>query len=199
MPGGNPETRVRILNAAWSLLEAARGREVRMGDIAKAAGVSRQALYLHFPTRAELLVATTHHVDAVKDVDARLMPSRTAQTGVERLSAFIEAWGAYIPEIYGVGKALMALQDTDEAAKLAWGGRMQALKHGCRAAVDALARDGRLAREHTAEQATDLLWTLLSVRNWEHLTLDCGWPQPRYVAQMKRLAHRAIVSVDGAG
>ncbi len=194
MSSGNPETRRRILSAAWRLLEAVQGQEVRMTDIAKAAGVSRQALYLHFPTRLDLLVATTHHIDAVKGIDARLAASRAAETGTDRLDAFIAAWAGYIPEIYGVGRALMGMRDTDAAARSAWDDRMQALRHGCRAAVDALARDGRLLAHDTPDTATDLLWSLLSVRLWEHLTLDCGWRQDRYVETVTRLARQALVA-----
>ena len=193
MSSGNPETRRRILTATWRLLEAARGGEVRMTDIAREAGVSRQALYLHFPTRSELLVATTRHIDAIKDVDARLAQSRAAGTGTERLAAFIAAWGNYIPEIYGVGRALMAMRETDEAARTAWDDRMQAVREGCRAAVDALDRDGRLSSQHAPTQATDLLWTLLSVRVWEQLTIDCGWPQSLYIEKITALARQALV------
>lgn len=199
MSSGNPATRINILTAAWKLLEAAQGREVRMTDIAKEARVSRQALYLHFPTRADLLVATTRHIDDVKKVDARLVPSRSAKTGTERLDAFIEAWGNYIPEIYGVGKALMMMRDKDEAAKLAWDDRMQAVRHGCRAAVDALERDSRLPPEHSAAHATDILWTLLSVRAWEHLTIDCGWTQQLYIEKTKALARRILVNEHTVG
>lgn len=194
MSSGHPETRRRILESAWALLEASHGCEVRMSDIARDAGVSRQAVYLHFPTRADLLVATTRYIDEVKDVDARLVPSRTAKTGVARLETFIRAWGDYIPEIYGVGCALMAMGDTDDAAKTAWDGRMDALRQGCRAAVDAIDRDGRLCPDLSAEIATDLLWTLLSVRNWEHLTRDCGWPRDLYVARITALARKALLS-----
>ena len=44
MSSDNPDTRVRILNAALKLLEASQGKGVRMTDIAKEAGISRQAL-----------------------------------------------------------------------------------------------------------------------------------------------------------
>ena len=81
MSSENSETRTRILKAAWTLLEASRGRGVKMGDIASAAGVSRQAVYLHFATRADLLIATTHYVDEVNDVAGRLVASRTAASG----------------------------------------------------------------------------------------------------------------------
>lgn len=193
MSSGNPETREKILRAAWTLLEAAEGREVRMSDIAKAAGVSRQALYLHFPKRSDLLVATTRYIDDVKDVDTRLAASRSAKTGIERLAAFVDAWGNYIPEIYGAGKALMIMGDRESDARMAWDDRMRAVRDGCHAAVNALHRDGRLAAEHSVEQATDILWTLLSVRNWEQLTIDCGWSQVLYIEKTKSLARRLLV------
>ncbi len=164
-----------------------------MSDIAKAAGVSRQALYLHFPTRAELLVETTRYLDVIKNVGARLIPSRTAASGVARLDAFIEAWGGYIPEIYAGAKTLLALQDTDEAAALVWADRMRALREGCVAAVEALDQDGVLTTEHTVETATDILYTLISVRTWETLTRDRGWSQQRYIDTTKQLAHKILV------
>ncbi len=188
------ETRNRILQSAWKLLEAGSGGDVRMSDIAKEAGISRQALYLHFPNRADLLVATTRHLDEVKNVDARLAASRSASTGAERVDAFIEAWGNYIPEIYGVAKALLAMKDSDQEAKLAWNDRMQAVREGCEAAVKALARDGQLLSQLSIEQATDILWVLLSVHNWEQLTTECHWSQEQYISTMKSVARRALVS-----
>ena len=59
MSSENIETRSRILDATVNMLEEHGGVGVRMGDIAKAAGISRQAVYLHFASRAELLVAAT--------------------------------------------------------------------------------------------------------------------------------------------
>jgi len=193
MSSENIETRVRILNAAWKLLEAGQGSGVRMSDIAKAAGISRQAVYLHFPTRAELLIATTRHLDEVKNVDAKLMASRNAATGLERLEAFIEAWGNHIPEVYGVAKALLAMKDTDDAARLAWNDRMQAVRHGCQAAVKMLKKDGALSPEISVKEATDILWSLLSVQTWEQLTCECGWSQRHYVKTMKEFARKALV------
>lgn len=196
MSSDKPDTRSRILEAAWKLLEDGGGSGVRMSDIAKAAGISRQALYLHFPSRADLLVATTRHLDTVKDVDGRLAVSRAAASGVARLDAFVAMWAAYIPEIYGVGKALMAMQETDDEARLAWSDRMNAVREGCAAAVDALAADGALAQNLTADKATDLLWTLLSVRNWEQLTRECGWSQEDYSAGIALAARRCLLRPD---
>ena len=193
MSSENIETRTRILDATVRMLEQHGGRGVRMGDIAKAAGISRQAVYLHFPSRAELLVAATRYLDEVLDVDRRLAPSRAATSGVERLALYIECWGNYIPDIYAVAKALLLAQDSDDAAAAAWKDRMLAMRDGCRAAIHALHSDGTLAPEWKPQIATDALWTMLSVQNWENLTSECGWSTRQYVNRMKILAKRAFV------
>ena len=195
MSRDSSDTRVRILNCTWNLLES-RDKKVRMSDIAKEVGISRQALYLHFPTRAELLIATTRHIDSVKNVDARLADSRAATSGRDRLASFIGAWGGYIPEIHGLSVALRSMRDSDAEAAAAWDDRMLAVRHGCAAAVAALAADKMLRSDLNEEVATDLLWTLLSVENWERLVRDCGWPQTDYEGQIARLAEAALLGED---
>ena len=193
MSSNNIETRDRILDATVHMLVEHGGKGVRMGDIAKETGISRQAVYLHFASRTELLVAATRYLDEKLDVDNRLAPSRAAKSGVERLALYIECWGNYIPDIYGVAKALMVAQDTDEAAAAAWKNRMLAMRDGCRAAIEALYRDGDLAVGWTRPKATDALWTMLLVPNWENLTVECGWSTKDYVRWMKAVAKRTFV------
>jgi AcrR family transcriptional regulator len=193
MSSENIETRTRILQATVQMLEGGGGRGVRMGDIAAAAGISRQAVYLHFASRTELLVAATKYLDEVLGSDRRLAPSRTATSGVKRLELYIESWGRYIPQIYSVAKGLMLAQDTDEAAAAAWKDRMLAMRDGCRAAIEALHADGSLASEWTPRRATDALWTMLLVPNWENLTIECGWSTQQYIRWMKTLAKRTFV------
>lgn len=192
MSSEHQNTRTRILSAALKLLEA--GEKTRMTDIARTAGISRQALYLHFETRADLLIATTRFLDELNDSEAMLAESRAAETGVERLSAYIEAWGGHIPVVYKVAKPIMLMAETDEAAKAAWDERMGAMRHGCAAAVDALANDGRLRSEFDAETATDILWAQLSIPTWEALTQERGWSQTDYVARQKLIAKRLLVA-----
>ncbi len=187
------ETRTRILEATQRLMEEHYGKGVSMSVIAKAAGISRQAVYLHFSSRADLLVATTQHIDHVLGVDERLAPSRGATTGVERLDAYVEFWGNYIPEIYGVAKALLLVQETDEAAAIAWKDRMMAVREGCQAAIDALERDRMLGTEWSNRKATDLFWAMLSVRNWEQLTFECGWSTLQYIEGIQALSKSTFV------
>lgn len=193
MSSESNETRTRILEATVRVMEKSGGRGVRMGDIAKESGISRQAVYLHFASRTELLIAATLYRGDLLDVEGRLAPSRAAATGVERLRLYIEFWGNFIPEIYSVAKPLMMAQDTDEAAAAAWRDRMLAMRDGCRAAIEALHADGTLAPEWTRPKAIDALWTMLLVPNWEHLTIDCGWSTKQYIRWMQTLARRTFV------
>ncbi|WP_417309414.1 TetR/AcrR family transcriptional regulator [Devosia sp.] len=185
-------TRARALDATVKLLEDQGPAAVRMADIARSAGISRQALYLHFPNRADLLVAATRHIDQRNDLDARLAPSRAA-TGPARLDAYIAFWADYLPLIAGVGRALIALADTDEAARLAWSDRMAAHREGCAAAIAALHSAGALAAHLTESRATDLLWMLLQLENWLHLTNTCGWSQADYLAVMQQSARDMLM------
>ena len=164
-----------------------------MRDVAAAAGVSRQAVYLHFSSRAELMVATARYGDQVQGLDDRLQRFREATTGVDLLDAFIDFWGNYLPEIYGIARAMLLAKDADEAVAAAWDDRMGSVRGGCREIVEALDRDGTLAPEWSPDEAVDLLWTLLSIRNWEDLTSDCGWSTGQYVERLQRLAKQTLV------
>lgn len=174
-------------------MEEKEGAGVTMLDIARAAGISRQAVYLHFESRSDLLIATTRYLDDVLELDKRYKVVQESSSGVERLETFIEFWGNYIPNIYGIAKALLAALETDEAAAAAWNDRMDAVKGGCRTIIEALREDECLCDEWSVDEATDLLWTLLSVRNWEQLTIASKWSTREYILSMQALAKRSFV------
>ncbi len=193
MSSDNLRTRERILEATLELLQTGTHSATRISDIAKKAGISRQGLYLHFSNRAELLIEATRYIERRNAINAVLTPSRDAPSGLERVDSYIVAWSGFLPKIEGLAKALIAMSETDAAAEQAWNGRMQAMREGCAAAVAALARDGRLSPEFSQEQATDILWTLLSVPNWIQLRESCGWSQDAYCSMMQLLARKMLL------
>lgn len=194
MSSQRAETRNRILEATWHLMEKHHGAGISMAAIAKEAGVSRQALYLHFASRVELISATVHYVDEVKGLNERFKQFESAQSGLELLDACIDVWGNYIPEIYGIAKALLTSRDTDEAAALAWDDCMGCLRHACQQTIEALAQEQKLKAGWSTTAATDLFWTILSIQTWEQLTKDCGWSNAQYVEAMKRQARQTFVA-----
>jgi len=195
MSSPEPETRERILKETWHLMEKSQGQGVRLQDIANAAGVSRQAVYMHFGSRAGLLIATTHYLDKTLKLDERVQPYRNAPTAIEALDAFIEFWVNYIPDIYGLAKALLAARETDEDAAVAWEDRMKAVRSGCQRVVERLNQEGLLAADWSVDEATDFFWALLSVRNWENLTLACGWTNAQFIERTKQILRATLVKV----
>ncbi len=193
MSSKNTDTRTRILEVTWRLMEQHRGQGVRMSDIAKAAGISRQAVYLHFGSRTELMIATVHYVDEVKGLNERLKQFQAAKTGIELLEECVEFWGNYIPEIYGLAKALLSTRETDEATAAAWNGCISCLRDACREIIETLDREGILAPEWSPDEATEMFWTLISVHNWEQLTIECGWSTTQYINWMKTLLMRTFI------
>jgi AcrR family transcriptional regulator len=186
-----PHTPARIVAAARTLLLRQEGTALRMSDIASAAGLSRQAVYLHFASRAELMIAVTHAIDRDLGLDARLSESRAASPGAEGLDAWIRFWGGYLPDISAAAGALLRMQDNDPDAAAAWGDRMAAMRSGCAAAIAMLAQEGRLAPPWSPVAATDLLWAMLSFQTWDTLTRTRGWTPEDYVRHMT-IAARAI-------
>ncbi len=193
MSSEQTDTRTRILKATWHLMEQRHGLGVKMSDIASAAGISRQAVYLHFATRTELMIATVNYVDEIKGLNERLNQLKQARNGAELLDACVDVWGNYIPEIYGLAKALMMTRDTDEATAAAWNGSMACLREVCQDIIDTLDRENQLASEWPKTQAVELFMTLISIQNWEQLTTECGWSTTQYVTRMKTLLRHTFV------
>ena len=196
MSSGDPETRRRILKETRRLMENRRGKDVRLEDIARAAEVSRQAVYLHFGSRAGLLTATARYLDETLDHPGRTVKIFGAQDGVEALDALIEFWAGYIPDIYGLAKALFSARESDKAAASAWDDRMAAFYDKCQHIVSLLARDDLLAPEWSIKTATDYVWAVLAILTWEDLTMKRGWTQDEYVRYMQMTLKRALVKAD---
>ena len=188
------DTRTRILEATWQLLEQHHGQGVKMGDIAKAAGISRQAVYLHFASRTELMIATMNHVDEVKGLYERLNKLTSVNSGTERLEMVIDIWCGYIPEIYGLAKAMLAMRDTDEAMAAAWNNSMGCLRDVCQQTIETLEQEDNLAAGWSTNEATDMFVSVISIPNWEHLIKECGWSNAQYISGLKTLLQRTFVS-----
>lgn len=186
-------TKTRILEATWQLMEQRYGLDVSMSDIAKAVGISRQAVYLHFASRTELMIATSNYVDEVKGLNERLNQLQAATNGIELLEVCVEFWGNYIPEIFGLAKAMLMTRDTDEATAAAWNGNMKCLHDVCREIIEALEQEGILASGWTRDGAIDMFYTMISINNWEQLTKECGWSTNQYIERMKMLLKRTFV------
>jgi AcrR family transcriptional regulator len=169
------------------------GQGVRLEDVAAAAGVSRQAVYLHFGSRAGLLIAAVRASDAALDIEGRTRPIREAPDGATAIDELIRFWSGHVPEIYGPAKALMAGRADDEAVAAAWDDRMAAVREICLRAAERIEQDQALASNWTVETAADFLSVLLSIETWEHLRLGRGWSDEQFTARLQEAAKRALI------
>jgi AcrR family transcriptional regulator len=179
------DTRSRILDTAWTLLRRRDPNQVRVADIAEAAGVSRQLVYVHFTNRAGLLVALARHHDASSGFVERVAATRKLPP-VEGLEALLRLWFAYIPEILPFARALEAAAASGEEGGAAWHDRMGDLWEAFRIAVDRVHRGGRLADGWTVRTATDWISARSHLTIWQLLVGERGWRPGDYTERAVR-------------
>ena len=59
-------------------------------------------------------------------------------------------------------------------------------------------KDRKLKSDLSEQVATDILWTLLAIENWEKLVLDCTWSQSEYKIKIIELAEIALLESEKA-
>ncbi len=190
---GDPETRNRILQATWALIEE-RGSGVRLIDAADRAGVSRQTVYLHFGDRAGLLLALVRYMPEALGFQELLAHVFSALTGAESLERAVELHSTYTSKIDSVAQVLEAAQYEDEDLGAAWRDRMVASRAAHRAIVQRIADEGQLADGWTVDTAADLFYTVTMNGPWRELTQELGWTPKQYAANITRLLRRSFLT-----
>ena len=191
--------RPRILEAAWNLIVERGLAAASMAQVANAAGVSRQALYLHFGSRAGLLVAMAQHRDATSPLFARIRKVRAEAEPSELLAAYFDSWLDYLAEIFPVARLLSAAAVADSEAAVAWDDRMASLRAAISRVMQDLARNGLLARDWTPEAAAEWAWSQTHVDSWRHLVDECGWPPSQAKRQILAALRTMLLSQSATG
>jgi AcrR family transcriptional regulator len=179
------ETKERIVRAGLEVLR--RGDAFLLGAIAREAGVSRQALYLHFESRGALAVAVARYSDEVSGLEAALRPVREATDGAALLRAQSRFVATYNEKLYPVVRMADAHRQSDPELRAAWDDRLANRRAGGHAIAGQLARWGELAPAWTVETAGDWITALASVKLWEELVRDLGWSSKRFAEHLERL------------
>lgn len=187
---GDPHTRGRILAATKALLTE-RG-DVSLADVARAAGVSRQTVYLHFRDRGGLLLALVHHMDEELGLADALAQVFAASTGVEAMERAVVVHSWFNPAIDPVARVLETAKGSDPLAQ-AWRERLTFRRGVHRDIVERIAEEGSLARGWSIEPATDLFFTVTLPAAWRELTEQLSWTERDYVEGMTRMLRNAFV------
>ena len=190
----SPDSRARVLDAALRLIRKRGDAAVTMAQIAKAARLSRQAVYLHFADRADLMVALARHVNESLGLPAEIQRLMNSPTGIEMIEAFVSMQARGNPAVWAVARAIDAVRRTDAAAELAWQSRLKSRLDGCRLIVARLETEGSLRAGLDPSIAADLLWTMTSLRMWEDLVLEREWSPAQYQEYVTNALIAALTS-----
>src|SRR3954468_1780059 len=174
-------TRERILDNALDLIEAKPDMVTSMSAIARATGISRQALYLHFPERSSLLLALVEHVDEREDLQAEIGKGMGAPDGPAQVRAWAQMQARRNPRIAPLARALDQSRHADDPAATAWRDRTTNRLRAASGIVQRLRSDGHVDRSWTNDEAAALVWELVSFRVWDDLVGEAGLPPDRYV------------------
>jgi AcrR family transcriptional regulator len=166
-------SRRRILDAT---LACARARpDFSMAEVATAAGVSRQAVYLHFPDRAALLAMLRADLDRPDgpEIVEQAPSARAALNSV--LTRLAETYAQIWP-------VLRASGTTETEGRLPL----------CQALVARFRAEGALAPHLSPATAADILYSLTSPSLWHELVQGRGWDAARYRTHLAYLAVGAL-------
>jgi AcrR family transcriptional regulator len=194
---GRPETRTAILEAARVLFEEQGYLGAALEAVAKKAGVSRQAIYLHFASKADLLTALHLHIFET-DVSPALErhPIWTASTALEALDAAIAVDTEVASKVWRVHEALVVARrhhpEVDETLCAREEERYQEMLRLARW----LKREGALPPKMRARTFADVWWGLGSLGTFRNLVIERGWSTDRWARWVRETIRIQLV---GAG
>ncbi len=186
-------TRERILVAARGLLEE-RGFDVGMGEIGRRAGISRQAVYLHFESKADLLHHLTTWVEEQADLETLLAPVYDAPDGVQALRALLHAGATFEPQIHALARATEQVRDRDPAVQAITADRMARRLAGMTAVVARIHAEGRLRPGWDVETAAAFVWLATAPTSYHAMVVDLGWTAQTWAEATFRLLHDAFIN-----
>lgn len=192
----DPQTRERLLDAAWELVDGEGAVTLTLGEVAGRAGVSRQALYLHFPNRATLLAEMARRMDRISGFRRQVTATRRLPAA-EGFRALVEGWLAYVPRILRTARALEAATVTGSDGAEAYLDRMAEWREAIRIAVERLAQEGRLAPGWTVDEAADWAWAQLHPSLYSHLVHERGWPAEAVARRILGALDRELLTPAG--
>jgi AcrR family transcriptional regulator len=192
-PYGEAETRRRILEAAWELLEKD-GPAVTLAAVAERAGVSRQGVYLHFGDRAGLFVALVDHIDVTQGSAEMRAHVFGAPSGVESLRRWIETISWYTAKIDVVSYVLESAQYQDPALGAAHRNRMGRRQDIIRSIVGRISAERDLAEGWEIDTAAALVYAITMPGTWRELTRELGWSHRRYAEHLTEMVRRTFLA-----
>jgi AcrR family transcriptional regulator len=186
-------TRVALLRAARELLEEAGFEGFTMAAVADRARVTRRAVYLHFASRAELL---TELFDFVGE-EGGLAASAARVWAAPDAASALEEWAGHLvrfhPQVIELTRAAERLHHEDADAARHRERYMREQLAACRRLAAWLEREDRLGPAWTVDDATDMLFALISTDLLDRLLNVRRWSRRRAERRLATLLTSTFV------
>lgn len=200
MSSGRRDTRLAILEAARKMFEAQGYFGAGLEAVAKEAGVSRQAIYLHFASKPDLLTALHLYVFEV-DVAPSLErhPIWTAPTALDALDDSIAADAETASRVWRIHEALVLARRHHPEVD-------QTLRPREAQRYDDIVRLGRWLEEEGWLPAAmpvatfaDVYWGLTSSGTFVNLVIERGWSVERFARWVRDVLRLQLSGAVPAG
>ena len=196
-PPQHDSTATAILDAARELFETGSYHAVGLEAVAKRAGISRQAIYLHFDSKAALLQSLHERINDrdVVPVMSRVWDAPDALAGLE---TFATATTTSASAIVGIYTALEAAgrSDPEVAASMRLGNQRRYAD--CLRLATWLDDDGLLATGVTRRHAADVIWTVANIPTFVLLIRDRRWSHARWTAWVVDTLRTTLLTRPGS-
>ena len=147
-----------------------------LGAIAKKAGVSRQAIYLHFPVKAELLTALHLHIFA-RDVVPALErhPVLDAVSALDALDAMIALDVEVVSKVWRIHEILQMARRQHPEVEATLRPREEKRYGELLDLGRRLEREGALPPNIDIGTFADMLWGLMSAGTYRSFVVERDW------------------------
>ncbi len=186
-------TRAQLLEAARAVLEQDGFDALTMTAIADRAGVTRRAVYLHFPSRADVVDALFDFVAEAEGLHDSLQRVWDADDAAAALDAWARHLSRYHVRLLPFDRAVSRFEHADPDA-LAHRRRVQKAKlAGCRRLAQRFADERKLAPPWTVRSAAEMIDALSTSDVVESLIVVRGWSATRFADHLASVLKAAFL------
>jgi AcrR family transcriptional regulator len=183
-----------IVEAGWRLALEKGVSAITISNVAQAAGLTRQAVYWHMATRAQLLLEIARFNDTrlpEADLVRHGLPDSNAVTS---FLAAGNAWCDALPKVTPFWLALEAASARDDDAREAFQNRIRGMRSLVLRHVQRLASEGALRSDLSTEDAADIVQVQTLPSNWHVFHEVHRWPLEKYRAYLLAFARQFILA-----
>jgi len=192
------DTKLRIIDATWKLFNEMSPKTPTLGEVAKEAGVSRQAVYLHFGNRSNLLTESIRILREKTGSAAQLKAAREVEPELVLSSWVSKLFDVYEMNLH-VGKTYLVAAHVDEAGRQGRSAFVASVRRSAGYVIERFAALGMLQSKWTVETATDWLYAKIDFAVWHLIVHELGWSREQAVLRTVESLEADLLVVHNNG